>query len=92
MEWKKYVTMLLSFSLVATLLVHMVIPAYAAAPYDADWIPPVPDFIVQTNGMISVQGKILDAAVNQNEELSAFWSSVGWNRPFIVLLDQGVYN
>ncbi len=92
MEWKKYFTMLLLFSLVATLLVHMVIPAYAAAPYDADWIPPVPEFIIQDNGIVSIQGQILDGAVKQNEELSDFWCSVGWNRPFIVLLDQGVYN
>ena len=89
---KRYIAVLLSLSLVASVFVSAVIPAYAAAPYDADWIPPVPGFIAQANGTVSVQGKILDAAVNQNEELSLFWSSVGWNRPFIVLLDQGVYN
>lgn len=89
---KRYIAVLLSLSLLASVFVSAVIPAYAAAPYDADWIPPVPDFIAQANGTVSVQGKILDAAINQNEELSLFWSSVGWNRPFIVLLDQGVYN
>ena len=89
---KRYIAVLLSLSLVASVFVSAGIPAYAAAPYDADWIPPVPGFIAQANGTVSVQGKILDAAVNQNEELSLFWSSVGWNRPFIVLLDQGVYN
>jgi len=29
-----------------SLMVITMVPAFAAAPYDADWVPPIPSFIV----------------------------------------------
>ena len=85
----------LAVFLAALLLAATAIPAYAAAPYDADWVPPIPNFIVSTSTGFTLNidfatqlGTAVPAGPAQwIENLIADETAVS-----ICLLDQGVYN
>ena len=69
------------------------VPAFAAAPYDADWVPPVPDFIISEKNGFSFSPDVGMSMGNydSNTALKKFLTD-HQNFPGIVLLDQGVYN
>lgn len=82
----------LAVLLAILLLAALTIPAYAVEPYDAQWVPPVPDFIVPTrNGYRIPSDVTIDDPYEQDayQEVNDFAENLS---TFLVLLDQGVYN
>ena len=79
--------------LAVLLLISTMIPAYAAAPYDADWVPPVPDFITQIENGFQAGGLLL-YGMQEYQEVDDWFDEVlqDENAVVLFLLDQGVYN
>ena len=94
MNLKKYFMVLLSLSLAALLFVSMTIPAYAAAPYDADWVPPVPEFITQITNGFQINELVGLPGSGKYQEPTDWFSDLiqDPNATFLFLLDQDVYN
>lgn len=79
--------------LAVLLLASTVIPAYAAAPYDADWVPPVPDFITRIENGFQAAGLGINGSAQYQEVTDWFEDVLGDpNAVVLFLLDQGVYN
>ena len=79
------------------LLAGLVVPAFAAEPYDADWVPPVPDFItpVENGFQFSLEslGHYYLPASKQYQDVTDWFDGLFADDAFImILLDQGVYN
>ena len=87
---KKALAVLLSLVLLAGLAV----PAYAAEPYDADWIPPVPDFIIPAGNGFRFSYDVPGVPASKEYQDVTDWISTlaEDNALFLILLDQGVYN
>lgn len=86
---KKYFAALLAF----LVLVVAVVPAFAAEPYDAEWVPPVPDFIAQIENGFQAAGLSISGSSQYQEVTDWFEDTLGdKNAVVLFLLDQGVYN
>ncbi len=82
---KKFLSALLALFL----FIGLVVPAFAAEPYDAAWVPPIPDFITPVENGYKITCKI-DAPFDKYPDITDFENNEA--KEFIVLLDQGVYN
>ena len=86
----------LALSLSVLLMAHvLVVPAYAAAPYDADWVPPVPEFITPVANGFQMVNPLGNSLGDQKYQEPTDWIEglLGdKNAVFLFLLDQGVYN
>ena len=86
---KKYFAALLAF----LVLVVAVVPAFAAEPYDAEWVPPVPDFIAQIENGFQAAGLSISGSSQYQEVTDWFEDTLGdKNAVVLFFLDQGVYN
>jgi hypothetical protein len=87
---KKALAVLLSLAL----LVSLAVPAYAAEPYDADWIPPVPDFIIPAGNGFRFSYDVPGVPASKEYQDVSDWIAAlaEDNALFLILLDQGVYN
>ncbi len=83
----------LAVFLAVLLLVSTVIPAHAAAVYDPEWVPPVPDFITQIENGFQAEGLVINGSAQYQEVTDWFEDVLGdKNAVVLFLLDQGVYN
>ena len=80
----------------ALLMAHvLVVPAYAAAPYDADWVPPVPEFVTPVANGFRMTNPLGNSLGDQKYQEPTDWIEglLGdKNAVFLFLLDQGAYN
>ena len=83
---KKYLAALLAF----LVLVAAVVPAFAAEPYDAEWVPPVPSVLeVSDDGNSYSLSSLVFSGSDEAKEFAFNFSQEG---PWLILIDQGVYN
>jgi hypothetical protein len=83
----------LAVFLAVLLVASTIIPAYAAAPYDAEWVPPVPDFIEQITNGFQAAGLSISGSSQYQEVTDWFEDTLGdKNAVVLFLLDQGVYD
>lgn len=83
---KKYLAALLAF----LVLVAAVVPAFAAGPYDAEWVPPVPSVLeVSDDGNSYSLSSLVFSGSDEAKEFAFNFSQEG---PWLILIDQGVYN
>lgn len=83
---KKYLAALLAF----LVPVAAVVPAFAAEPYDAEWVPPVPSVLeVSDDGNSYSLSSLVFSGSDEAKEFAFNFSQEG---PWLILIDQGVYN
>ena len=85
----------LALSLSVLLMAHvLVVPAYAAAPYDAGWVPPVPEFIASVANGFRISELVGLPGAGKYQEATDWFAELlqDPDATLLFLLDQDVYN